>query len=168
MYEALFWILSATIVSGIVLHAALMRVIPVGQIYVAAILVLNAVFAFLTGLAMFLSDVSLDFEALVLGVIFLELFSLTYVLVLVGVANDSPTLAIVKLLMSKGDDGVGEPDIQAFISSHPFLSSRLEGLKTGGGLETRDGQTLITGKAHIIVAILRLYKRLARNNRDFG
>ncbi len=167
MYFVLFIILLCTAIVGLVLHAFCARLIRVASVYLLAIVVPHLVFALLSWLASLLGY-PISAEVWLVGLLFVAFFSLTYIFILVGVVNDSPTLAIVKLLMNKNGGGASQDDLSLFIAQHPFVSSRIKALGETGDIVLENGQIKLTRKSEAIVTILGFYKRLLISNGENG
>lgn len=167
MFEHIFYLLLATLLTGLLLHVILMRKIGGKFMYLAAFLSLNA--AWIAVLSIFyILGIGLTLDGLVVSGVFLESFVLVYVFILVGVVHDSPTLAIVKTLMATEPDGLSEGGLKEFIASHPFVSSRIDALVTTGDVEIKEGQLSLTTRSKAILSVIALYEKLIRVDRETG
>ncbi|MCC3305336.1 hypothetical protein [Sneathiella sp. HT1-7] len=167
MYQNVFFLLLLSIMAGLCLHVLSSRRRHGKGIYQMAILLLNG--SLLVMICLFLLiGIDLTFEHLVIAVVFIESFVAIYCLILIGVVNDSPTLAIVKALMSARPEGLTEEDLDKFIKAHPFVGSRLEALQITGDVVEQDGVIALTIRSQWIVRIISLYTRLLRIERETG
>ncbi|CAN0492918.1 unnamed protein product, partial [Discosporangium mesarthrocarpum] len=156
-----------SILIGLFLHVLSSRRRHGKGIYQLAILLLNGSFVTIACL-FYLANMELSIESLIVAIIFLESFIAIYCLILIGVVNDSPTLAIVKALMAAKPEGLTEQDLDKFIKAHPFVGARLEALRTTGDVVEQDGAISLTTRSQWIVRIISLYTRLLRIERETG
>ncbi|USG60293.1 hypothetical protein NBZ79_14065 [Sneathiella marina] len=167
MYETAFYLLLFALPLGVILHIFVARLTLGRQIYLSAFLTLN--FALIV-LLFILNIVSHDNfpQILIVAALFMESFIVVYCLVLIGVVNDSPTLAIVKALMKSEPDGLSEPQLEAFINTHPFVSSRLEALDATGDVILDNGLAALTARSKFFTTVISIYRQIIRVDRETG
>lgn len=167
MFLDLFIILLFAIVGGIGINILLLRALRGRHAYSVTIAGFNGILAGILLLHSFLLE-----DASVVDLSFAFLFMNSYIavhcLVLVGVLNDSPTLAIVKTLMKKEPDGLSENELNDFIRSHPFVSSRLMALNTTGDLKKEGARYYLTPRSKVILFIIEIYQNIIVRDRETG
>lgn len=166
MFQTVFFILVCSLLTGLGLHIWMMRRTHGKRIYPMAVLLLNGSLV-LTAFAFNLAN-PVTIEALLLAGIFTESFVLVYCFILVGVVHDSPTLAIVKALMAQEPEGLSEDGLNRFIKAHPFVTSRLDALRTTGDVSERDGRLSLTARSKFILSMIGIYMRLIQADRETG
>jgi len=83
-----------------------------------------------------------------------------YGLLFIGIAWDSPTLALLNFILDRGTEGMPTAELEDFIRSHPFVRSRIDALvQTGVLAETGDGFTA-RSKLGFLVQVSDTYRRL--------
>lgn len=86
---------------------------------------------------------------------------LCYVLLLVGVVYDSPTLALANAISDCGQEGMPKADLADVARRHPFVATRLAALVTSGQIALEGDDVVATQRA--ASALTRLgeaYRRL--------
>ena len=166
MFQTIFYLLICSILIGLGLHIWMMRRTHGKRIYLMAFLLLNGALV-LTAFTFSLVT-AITTEAILLAGLFTESFVLVYCFILVGVVHDSPTLAIVKVLMANEPEGLTEEGLNRFINAHPFVSSRLDALRTTGDVSEQDGRLLLTARSKVILSLIRTYVRLIQVDRETG
>lgn len=167
MYETAFYLLLLALPLGVILHIFVARLTQGRRIYLSGFLTLNfALFVLL----FILNIVSHDNfpQILIVAALFMESFVVVYCLVLVGVVNDSPTLAIVKALMKSEPNGLSESQLEAFINTHPFVSSRLEALDATGDVILDNGLVALTARSKFFTTVISIYRQIIRVDRETG
>ncbi len=166
MFQTVFFLLLCSLLIGLGLHIWMMRRTHGKHIYLMAFLLLNSALVLTTFL--FNMAAPIPAEGILLAVIFTESFVVVHCFVLVGVVHDSPTLAIVKALMANEPEGLTEEGLNRFIKAHPFVTSRLDALRTTGDVSERDGRLFLTARSKFILALIGTYARIIRVDRETG
>ncbi|WP_169543637.1 hypothetical protein [Sneathiella aquimaris] len=167
MFESAFYLLCATLASGLILHLGIARLTKGQRLYLSAFICLNGCLCLLLGIG-FLGGMTLSAAGVFIMALFTESFFVVYALILIGVVNDSPTLAIVKALMKAGPMGLSKADFDTFIVAHPFFRSRVDALQATGDVVKKNEQLALTPRSRFIVAVISLYQRFLKIERETG
>jgi len=168
MYLTLFILLCISLVLGLCLHVLIMRKMQGKYAYITAFLALNAALFMVLGIFLFTSESRLSVEGILISVGFVESFFLVYCLVLVGVVNDSPTLAITKAIIASEPQGLSPAALQSFIKAHPFIDSRLDALSATGDIKLTQDHVTLTRRSILILRLLSFYQHLLKGHRERG
>ena len=91
-----------------------------------------------------------------------------YALVFMGIAWDSPTLALANAIADHGAAGMPVQALNNFIDRHPFVTSRIEAMVRSGTL-TDDGQVFVAnGNVGLLVRIADGYRRFCSPSDQIG
>ena len=151
--------LAATVL-GILVHVIVLRRLsgPVLFVLVPILLFIAYVIVMVVYGAAFGSLSLLDaFMALTLSMS----FGLCYVLLLVGVVYDSPTLALALAISDYGPQGMPTTEMAKVAQAHPFVESRLAGLISSGQI-TVEGEDFVARQAMTsgMIRLGEIYRRL--------
>lgn len=156
--NALLLTLGATI-AGCAAHAILLRsLMPRRHLLMLPMLLLGALF--ISALLMPLPEAPFRLEDGAVALVLTFSLGFAYALLIVGVVNDSPTLALVNMIESYGIAGMPLSEFDTFVGRHPFLRSRLDALIAAGELSVRDGCLELAGKGVYLLSIGDAYRRL--------
>jgi len=167
MYLTVFILLTCTILQGILAHILYMRLSIGKHAHLSAItcftvlIICNLALAHLWGFGV-------TMEGALTALVFMGSFCVFYSLLLVGIVNDSPTLAIVKAVVEKEPDRFSISDKEKFIEKHPFIDSRLTALVATGDIYINEQTVHLTRRSRTILSILSLYQTIASNNTEKG
>ncbi|MFT6556989.1 hypothetical protein [Sneathiella sp.] len=167
MFETAFYLLCASLASGLILHWGAARLTKGRRLYLSAFICLNGCLCLVLGIG-FLGGMTLSAAGVLVMALFTESFFAVYALILIGVVNDSPTLAIVKALMKAGPTGLSKADFDAFIVAHPFFRSRVDALQATGDVMLKNEQLALTPRSKFIVAVISVYQRFLKLERETG
>jgi hypothetical protein len=167
VYFVVFNILLFTLVFGMSLHVLAVRRSNGKNVYSLVILIFNVCLGLNVYIAHLL-NLTLTVDNILLALLFVESFVLSYCFVLVVVVSDSPTLAITKALISKKPSGMTEEDWKSFIKSHPFVSSRVSSLHLTGDLVTDGYAYKLSNRSKIALLLIDIYRKVIRVDRQTG
>lgn len=141
------------------LHAGVARWLP-ARIYIRA-----TVYCLLAGLAACalvaaMNGWVLDAGQWLLIVILAASLMLAYALLFVGIAWDSPTLALVNAILDHGSGGMPAAALDDFIRKHPFVQSRLSAMLLVGVLADDGKCFVVRGDMGLAMRVAETYRRL--------
>jgi hypothetical protein len=110
----------------------------------------------------------LSFTGWLVGVVLSLSLAFAYLLCFVGVAHDSPTLALVNAILDFGAEGMPVEKIPAFIVRHPFVAARLKAVHEAGFIKSAGGRVVLGPKTAGLLQLALYYKRLAGGGRASG
>jgi hypothetical protein len=139
-----------------------------GRLQLLAIPVLGLVGLFAVGLYWSSSRAPVGIEAWLVGAILPESLCVSYGLLFLGIAHDSPTVALVNYIADEGGRGLAVEDLEGFVASHPFVAVRLDALVTSGVLKERDGVLVYTGSVGPLMRLSETYRLLSRQSERAG
>lgn len=144
---------------GTVIHILLLRRLPTKwRLFALPPILLLA----LVALALFAPRPgdNFDLEGVVVALVLTLSLGFGYALVMAGVVYDSPTLSIVNEIESHGAAGMPTAEFPDFVSTHPFVSSRVDALISVGEFATENDDLLLTGKTVMLLRLGDAYQRL--------
>lgn len=155
-------------VSGaVVVHAATMRFLP-SRLALRSLagIVLTSPFILVLILAALETPISfLDW----LGcAILMWSLGLSYGFLFVGVVYDSPTLALANAIADHGASGMPIDELDRFIATHPFVSTRFSALKNSGVLVLEGDSWVARGGLGPVMRLGAAYRRLGARRADAG
>ena len=83
---------------------------------------------------------------------------LSYLFLYVGIAYDSPTLALVNAIADFGDEGMPVAELDVFIAHHPFVTTRLAALSRSGMLALDGDRWLLRDRVGPLLRLGEAYQ----------
>ena len=141
------------------LHAGVARWLP-ARLYIRA-----TFYCLLAGLAACallaaMNGWVLDVGQWLLTAILAASLVLAYALLFVGIAWDSPTLALVNVILDHGPAGMPAAALEAFIQKHPFVQSRLNAMLQAGALADDGERFVVRRDMGLAMRVAEAYRRL--------
>ncbi len=84
----------------------------------------------------------------------------TYALVFMGIAWDSPTLALLNAMADRGTAGMSAADLEEFVRRHPFVESRVDAMVRSGVLLDDGSSYSVRRDIGLLVQLAELYRRV--------
>lgn len=141
------------------LHAGMARWLPV-RLYIRAVFYCLLVGLTACTLLAAMSDLVLDAQQWLLVAALAASLMLAYALLFVGIAWDSPTLALVHAILDSGPAGMPATALDDFIPKHPFVQSRLAAMLEAGALADDGTRFIVRGNLGLAMRIAEVYRRL--------
>ena len=94
--------------------------------------------------------------------LFYGAFSLVYVVIYSGLESESPTLAIISYIASRGDAGCIDRELSDHIMTDDGIGSRVDLMETSGLINLKSGMCTLTPKGHFFAALFEFAARFFR------
>jgi hypothetical protein len=154
-------------VFAVLLHAGLVRWLP-PRFYISAIGPCCLVGLVLGGFGAMIFGIVLTPQQWLLFACLVPSLLAAYALLFMGVAWDSPTLALVNEIADYGAAGMPVESVEDFVARHPFLRSRLDAMMKSGVLAD-DGKDFSFRKdVGVMVQFAEVYRRLGSRRNAAG
>jgi hypothetical protein len=101
------------------------------------------------------------------GVLALSLLA-AYLLFLLGVLDDSPTLALVNYVADRGTEGLPTTEIETFLRERSFIQRRIAALCDAGLVDIHDGLLSLRGGAGVLRELGNRYRTMCRRSARSG
>ena len=156
-----------SVVTAVVGHAALLRLL-------ATRFVLLTLVCFVVATPLVLGVISLAGGGLIapldwaIAALLAVSLGLPYVQLFVGIANDTPTLALINAVADFGDRGMPVEEIATFVAQHPFVSSRLEAMVQSGVLTLEGENWVLRDRVGPVLRLCEAYRALCARQTAAG
>jgi hypothetical protein len=164
------WVLAsalAAVLAAVLGHAALLRCLPKRFALPTLICcVISAPVAL--GLLLFLAGDPLSLADWLLVALLAGSLGLSYLFLFIGIAYDSPTLALVNAIADFGAAGMPIAELDAFIAQHPFVTTRLEALGRSGMLVLDGDRWVLRDRIGPLLHLGEAYRRLCTRQTNVG
>lgn len=154
MFASLFLLLCIVLPAGVLLHAALCRIARGASAYALAILAMNAAFV-VVAIVFWVLGRGIGAGELLLGLVFVESFTLAFLFFLIGIVNQSPTLALVRRINATPPT---DAEMAEFIDAASFIGSRVSGLRDAGDLAVDGDRVGLSPRAKRVARVLSAYR----------
>lgn len=91
-----------------------------------------------------------------------------YLLIYIGIENDSPTLSIVLFLMTDGNHGKTKEEITTYFSTRPFVKTRVDQMLQDGFIYEKNGIIFIKKKSSFLLFLCEEYRKWMGKSKDGG
>jgi hypothetical protein len=95
-------------------------------------------------------------------------FLAAYAFLFMGVAWDSPTLALVNEIADHGPAGMPVESVEDFVRRHPFVHSRLEAMMKSGVLVDDGKDFSFRRDVGLMIRFAEIYRRLGSRREVAG
>jgi hypothetical protein len=156
-----------TALSAVLLHGILVRRLP-SRFYVMMIGACCLAALLAAGLFVLIFDVRLTGEASLLIAILAVSLVAVYALLFMGIAWDSPTLALANEIIDQGAAGMPVDSLDDFVRRHPFVHTRIDAMVESGVLA--DDGLVFSARSNLgsLVRIIDAYRRVFGRSDQIG
>jgi hypothetical protein len=152
---------------AVLLHGSLARWLA-PSFYVKAIAVCCLVSLLAAALLIRTFDVNLTAADSFLVAVLAASLVAVYALVFMGIAWDSPTLALANEIADHGPAGMPVGALDNFVQRHPFVSSRIEAMVRSGVLADDGEFVSARGNVGLLVKVAETYRCVCSRSDQIG
>jgi len=149
------------------MHAAYVRLTS-PRSYFLGLLIIELLMLVAATVLILVVSLQVDPIEWLVGVVLSLSLTMVYLLCFVGVAHDSPTLALINTILDFGTDGMPVEKITEFIERHPFVAARLNAMHDAGFIKSDGGRIVLGAKTAGLLQLALRYKRFSDSARTSG